>query len=438
MLHLLLACVASKSPASLGSTPAETADSAATLAPDYGVVTSCSSSPGDGYNQIVANSSAVMVHGDSAEQAAMAQGLASAYRPLFDEFELVAASDISDAQRQQDLLILGSPKDNPLLLELNGHLPVWFEDDSFTFGGYRYTERGHGLGLIHPSPWAQGRHVVLFAGNSHAGSFATTTVHTGASDYVTVRGWGTEQQRGFFCRDGERWGFLATRDSDQRAAWDAWAAGLQRFEGPSHLFMFEEDSPAARNIEGLAEAEEQELQRVLELLQVEPLTLPIKTFYYSTNALKETHTGDPGNAQANTLNLEVHEVFGQVNAAGVHEDTHVVAWHRLGHTHNALLGEGLAVWASGGWHSETLDHWASLHRDSGELPTLTAMLADFRSIPDLVGYPSAGHFVQFVHDRWGLNTLKQLYVLRDIPGGSEQLLGMSMAELEAAWVQSIP
>ncbi len=75
-----------------------------------------------------------------------------------------------------------------------------------------------------------------------------------------------------------------------------------------------------------------------------------------------------------------------------HETTHVVAYDAWGAAGTPLLGEGLAVWASGTYGGRTLAEWRS------RLPRTVPALADllgpgFRKTPEAVAYPVAGLLV---------------------------------------------
>ncbi len=368
----------------------------------------------------------------------MAADMHAYYGAYIDGLELRAASELTDADLQQNLMIMGSPSSNPLLDELNGALPVWFGDDEFVFGGYRYQEPGHGIALIHPSPFAQGRWIMLYAGNEFGGVYSTFTVPTGGEDYVTVRGRGTPQQEGDLCRDGEVWGFHHEWDDDSRAAWDAWIDGLHSTTSEHHLFFYEAASEAADAMDWLADYQDTRYQAILEALEVEALDDPIRTYFYADVATKAQMTGQSGYAHANYPNLEDHMVFGDgVYSYGAHEDVHVIAWHRWGDTNYALTGEGLAVSVDGEWWGEPTENWVVEYRDDGSLPTLQALIDDFWGHDDGITYPVAGHFVAFLRDGWGAETVRKLYLAEDLEAAFEEELGMGLNALEEAWLGTV-
>ena len=123
---------------------------------DWGIERRCETSEQGGYGAFYGQGQAVLVIGESDAEAAFADQVLGWYS---DSIALTVkrASELSEADRQQPLWVLGSPSTNALLQEMNGHLPVWFEADRFTFGEYRWEERGHGIALMHPSPFAERR-----------------------------------------------------------------------------------------------------------------------------------------------------------------------------------------------------------------------------------------------------------------------------------------
>ena len=406
---------------------------------EWGTVADCDVGPAPGYADFYVDGEALLVHGSSPGELELATEMRAFYGAYLDSFELREGSALSDADRELDLFILGTASSNPLLQELNGSLPVWFEDDRFTFGRYRWEEPGHGISLIHPNPWAPGRYLTLYSGNTLDGAASTFTVPTGARDYVTTRGGWTLQLEGDLCRTGELWAVDRDLGDDLRAPWDAWTSSLDSVATEHHVFLYVAGSEAAGDIETLAPWQTGEHERALELMDVAALDTPIRTYLYPDNTTKGEMTGNPGNGHANSMNFEVHEVYGDgVHAVGAHEDVHVIAWHRIGDTAYPLMGEGLAVWVNGPWWGEELEHWMVQYRDSSELPTLQELIDSFWTVSDGITYPVAGHFVAWLEAEHGIEAVKDLYVAEDLEQALASQLGMSLVEIEAAWLATLP
>ena len=405
----------------------------------WGVAEECPVRAQGGFDDWYDTRRAVLVYGDSAEDEALAQEVYGWYGDAVPIFDMVAASALTEEDRSRNLFVLGTPATNSLFAEMNGALPVYFEDGSFLFGGHRYAEPSNGIALIHPSPFAADRMVLLYGGNSLDGAYTLFTIWTGRHDYETTRGQGLLIQEGDLCRSGLPWTFYAEYAEDNFGAWEEWVAGLASTASAHHVFHYLPDSEFAADVDWMPAWQEERYDDILEALDVDALEDPIQTYLYPDNATKGEVTGDDGNGHANVQNLEVHEVYGDgVYAVGAHEDTHVVAYHRIGQANSTLMGEGLAVMVDRTWWGEDLDHWASTYADAGEIPPLRELVDDFWSYDEGTTYPLAGHFVAFLVDGWGIDALKRLYVAEDLDVAFEDELGLTLDEVEAAWLASIP
>ena len=404
---------------------------------NWGVVDHCGTSAAAGFNHFYDDGTAIVVYGD--EESEFVSRFVGWYGKSIS-LEVRAYADLSEADKQENLFVLGSPASNPLLTEMNGSLPVWFEDGDFVFGGRRYDEHGNGIAFIHPSPFAKGKWIVGYTGNSYEGMYSTFTIWTGAADFETTRGRGVLLQEGKLCHEGDVWGWdtdLVTTDG--WPTWESWLDETDELVTAHHVFRYLRDSYAAKNIDWASQYQEDRYADVLDRLEIEPLDEPITSHLYPDNATKGAITGDYGNGHANDLNYENHMVFGaDLSAMGSHEDVHVIAWYRIGEAQFALLGEGLAVAMDGDWWGDSLSSWASKFKGDGSLPSLAELEDDFGNLDDTTSYPVAGYFVEWLLDTYGADTVKALYVAPDLDAAFESELGMTHDEVEKAWLASIP
>ncbi len=409
--------------------------------PDWGVVEDCTTQANGGFDDFYTDGSAVLVYGDDEREAAYAADLAD-YYSRYVTLDLRAYADLTDDDRAKDLFIIGSPATNPLLGKLNGAVPVWFEEGDFVFGGHRYEEHGNGVAFVHPSPFAAGKWITVYAGNSFEGMYSTFTTPTGGHDYDATRGRGVVMQEGDFCRDGEIWSYYDKNrfvSEDSWPTWQGWLDQLDETTTDHHVFRYLPGSYAAAHIDRGAAAQEEKYAAVVDALGVDPLDEPITTYLYPDNETKGEITGDSGNGHANDLDYEDHMVFSaDVDAFTIHEDIHVIAWYRIGAAQYSLMGEGLAVDMEGEWWGTPLSNWASTYKSDGTLPSLADLEDDWSGIDDGVSYPVAGQFVQWLAATWGMETVKALYVEPDLDAGFESELGMTHDEVETAWLDDIP
>ena len=164
-------------------------------------------------------------------------------------------------------------------------------------------------------------------------------------------------------------------------------------------------------------------------------------FKYPDLATKEELTGNAGNAHRD--GQTIHSVW----ATDRHEIVHVLAdaWGDP----PALIGEGLAVYLSGGWQGQPVREYAGGLLQSGEWIGLDAIFTswDFRQHPDLQTYAVAGALVEWIETNRGREILRGLYgalVNNNDRANNQQvfetMLGGSLTELDAelrAWVQQV-
>ncbi len=81
-----------------------------------------------------------------------------------------------------------------------------------------------------------------------------------------------------------------------------------------------------------------------------------------------------------------------LEALVAHEATHVLGYFAWGPVRTPLLGEGLAVWAAGGYGGVSLDDWK---RRFPTPPAVATLLGpEFLRMPEAEKYPPAGVLVE--------------------------------------------
>jgi DNA-binding transcriptional ArsR family regulator len=101
----------------------------------------------------------------AAELAAWLGGFASFDYPLF-----FLDTEVREAHRKQNLFLLGGPRVNTLVEEVNAALPVRFEEKTFgvesRLSGRKYGENV-GFLEVAPNPWAKNKRIFVVAGSNH-------------------------------------------------------------------------------------------------------------------------------------------------------------------------------------------------------------------------------------------------------------------------------
>jgi len=83
------------------------------------------------------------------------------------EPRIMHADDVTDKiAREHNLILFGTPEDNPLIARAMPHVPVRIEGGCYNLGGKSYDASRNGLWLIHPSPFGKGRAIVINSGPS--------------------------------------------------------------------------------------------------------------------------------------------------------------------------------------------------------------------------------------------------------------------------------
>lgn len=120
-----------------------------------------------------------------------------------------------------------------------------------------------------------------------------------------------------------------------------------------------------------------------------------------------------------------------------HELTHLFTWNVFGRPSSALLSEGAAVYV-GSLTIAGSDHlpiatFCAAYRQAGALPALTGNLSFQGHTRDLPNYYTAGCFVQYLIETYGVEKFGQLYPTSNYSG----LYGQSLAALEAEWLSTV-
>jgi hypothetical protein len=112
----------------------------------------------------------------------------------------VSSEDIESA----NLILIGNPKSNAILAQINDKLPIRFEGKSIVMDDKRFTGKDVGLNLIYPNPLNPDRHVLVRAGVNWRGTKLVPWLERRLPDYVVFdggykrMGWASFKAAGFF------------------------------------------------------------------------------------------------------------------------------------------------------------------------------------------------------------------------------------------------
>jgi hypothetical protein len=200
-----------------------------------------------------------------------------------------------------------------------------------------------------------------------------------------------------------------------------------------HLY-FQADSEAHRHVRALKKNVEADRAHVIRLLGATGYDPPISAFFLKSGAQMKELVGVEVDGRSRPVQ---HAVFSVVTPARLHlthELCHEIASNLWGAA-EPWIEEGLAVYAD---EPDTIryDSWTLLSAGS-LIPFENLIRPDWNSTmysPD-VTYTELGGFVMFLHDRFGVDRLRQIW-----QGGSQSIptvAGMSLADLEREWRESL-
>jgi hypothetical protein len=352
-------------------------------------------------------------------------GDARADRAVRAQVELIRALLFPDASVVEDTavaagtwpdhpLVYGGPHVNHALAGMS--LPFALTENSLELGGERFE--GEGIALITLVPAAADHPAfLLYAGTGMPGVAEINAVKHGPDPIVVADAFGVVTTG--------RWesgkAMLAPRA--RRLAWrlvERPLPGVAGAAGAVVRFAFPEQLPPASDEAAVIDAGMRGLGTAISKLAIErPVSL---TFYvYPDRRSKMSITGDAGDGHAVLAARALHVVTAPANAIEglvAHEGTHVLAYEAWGPAGTSLVGEGLAVWASGRYAGTRLDQWKATLRDPAPIAELLGPA--FRKLPENRTYPVAGLLVEAAIAQVGL------------AGVRDHLLGATGATWDAA------
>jgi hypothetical protein len=132
-------------------------------------------------------------------------------------------------------------------------------------------------------------------------------------------------------------------------------------------------------------------------------------YVYPDRSMKKYVTGSTADGHAAPAAGALHVVAADAAAGGPlerlarHEGAHVLALGVAGMPGTPLMGEGLAVWAAGGYGGRPAE--AYFHEETSLPPPSGLLGSGFAQLPEAVSYPAAGLWVEAAIEEVGLNKM---------------------------------
>ncbi|MEW6074249.1 MAG: hypothetical protein AB1726_16855 [Planctomycetota bacterium] len=306
-------------------------------------------------------------------------------------------------------VVYGGPHVNALLAALAADLPFRLEPHRLEIGGEVFAGDDVRLIALVPAGPGDGTRAghpafLLYGGTATPGIAEINAIPHGGDPFLVADAFGPlvagRWERG---EDGRPRARIGRRLP--RIPWREDAAGrARRIHRPALLPPRPEDAEGDRHV----------LAHLAELAPKLSIEAPVELelHLYPDRRSKESLTGRGGDAHAIVEARVVHALAAEPAVLArllAHEATHVLLYHAWGPAGSPLLGEGLAVWAAGGYGGIALDEWRE--RIERPVPTALALLGpEFRQLPEARAYPLAGLLVAALVETVGMEKLaRHLY-----------------------------
>lgn len=361
-------------------------------------------------NDLVAGGTPTLVVGtlgdDAADRAIVIQ--AGRVRELFPGAAIVPDTSIDvvagPAGWPPNPILYGGAHVNAVIAALDAELPLHVDATQIVVGGETYGPGARVLAVIPAA--ARYPAFLLYAGTGTPGVAEINAIRHGGEPLLLADVHG-RLQTGTWVRgaDGKVTATLAAR-----ARRIAWRSVERAVAGAAVRVAFPAQLAAAPDEAAVVDAIARGVARAAARLQV--AAPPALTIYvYPDRRSKETLTGDKGDGHADLAGAALHVIRfdpapdGGLERLMVHEATHVITGRLWGPAGSGLLGEGIAVWASGQYGGRSLADW---QRTLGDRPPVAALLPmkAFRSKPEADTYPLGGLLVTVAIEQVGLAAVR--------------------------------
>lgn len=197
-------------------------------------------------------------------------------------------------------------------------------------------------------------------------------------------------------------------------------------------FYFESASPAARDIVHIESVMESEYSHITALLEAGNAQFHTDVFIVDSRMRMKQLCGHESNGLS--IGNVLLFVYGEVNALGAHEETHLLSQHLWGAPQGIWITEGLAVYSENEWRGYQLHSICKRLKARNQLVPLATLFNDhkFNQISEMVTYPESGSFTQFLYERYGLASVRALWKkgAKALPA----VTGKSLETIESEWL----
>lgn len=216
---------------------------------------------------------------------------------------------------------------------------------------------------------------------------------------------------------------------------------MEKFSSENYDFHFLRDSIAEKDIEEIAELQENCYKEICRYLSIQP-NIRIQYYLLDTPELVGEIYGDnePCNGFASPPD-SIYAVYNEeVKCIGPHEDAHILSY-TINRPKSAFIREGLAMFFDKLWWDKTNEDWVRSFLQENKYIDINQLLLDdvFFNYSDAITYPIAGAFTKFLLENYGINKYISLYRYTgdDFENKAKEVYKKEIDDLEKEFISSI-
>jgi hypothetical protein len=348
-------------------------------------------------------------------------------------------------------ILFGGPHVNQVLATLGASCPFHMERGKLTLGDQVFEGDEYRLIALVPARSADKEgpgypEFLLYAGNGSPGVAEINAVRHGGESILVADAFGRLLAGSWQKRSSGITAAVFTGPRARRIAWRTVNRELKTSAMAKPLMVhvrFPRQLPAAKDEEAVIQACLRGLAQAAKKLGGAS-SADLFIYVYPDLGSIASLTGKRGDGhavvEARVLHVVRHDtaVGGGLEKLLVHEGTHALAYDTWGAAGTPMLGEGLAVWASGAYGGAPLVDWK--RRLHSPVPAVADLLGrSFRQMPENQSYPLAGILVGVAVEKLGVAKVRQhLYgATASTWKAACQEAGTTSQELEAAFRMTV-
>ena len=202
----------------------------------------------------------------------------------------------------------------------------------------------------------------------------------------------------------------------------------------NYIFNYDEGSPAERDIEEIAAYQEACFRYICSVLRTRP---GFRIEYYLCESPEEVGRIYGDNEPCNGFNdgRRIFAVYNdKIRCTGFHEDAHVISY-TLRRPECGAVREGLAMYFDRKWWGIHNADWTGWFLKTGRYVPFNELLDNerFYSLSDVITYPEAGAFTEWLISSFGIDRFLEAYVKADTKEAFSRSFGKTAEELDAGF-----